>query len=62
MRSDPFRLKSTERSFALRNLPQSGECSRAALRFNIEEMSFTEFGSVKMPSRLRPARNEARSL
>jgi len=38
MRSDPFRLKSTERSCGLRNLPLSGECSRAALRFNIEDI------------------------
>ena len=69
-RSGPFRLKSTVRSFGLRDLPQSGECSRAALRFSIEEIlsieieggSFMEFGSAKMPSRLRPAGNEARNF
>jgi hypothetical protein len=37
MRSDRFRLKSTERSFGLRDLRQNGECSRAALQSNIEE-------------------------
>ena len=60
-RLDPFRWKSTERSCGLRNLPLSGECSRAALRFNIEELvsaeikggSYTGFGSAKMPSILR---------
>ncbi len=67
MRSDLFRLKSTERSFGWRNPPLSGECSRAGLRFNIEEIvpiesedgSPTEFGGAKLPSLLRPALNDA---